>query len=202
MASKPLPSQEVLRQLLRYEPETGRLFWRERSAEQMNCSDPRGKEWAANQWNSRNAGKEAFTASDHGGYRKGKINGAKYLAHRVIWKLVYGVDPDVIDHVNRVTNDNRVHNLRSCTVADNSRNYRKTNNSSRYRGVSWVKRDQVWAARISNGKGSKISLGNHHDEDEAARAYDRAARVRHGSFAILNFPDDIRSALVPPESRS
>jgi len=30
MAAKALPSPEVLRQLLRYEPDTGKLFWRER----------------------------------------------------------------------------------------------------------------------------------------------------------------------------
>ncbi len=191
MAAKPLPSQEVLRQLLRYEPETGKLFWRERSADQMKCSDPRGAGWAANQWNSRNAGKEAFTSTDPSGYRHGKISGRLYQAHRVIWKLVYGVDPEVIDHANRVTGDNRIENLRNCTVADNSRNYPKRNNTSNYRGVSWVKRDQAWAARISDGKGGKISLGNHANEVEAARAYDRAARIRHGDFAILNFPAEV-----------
>lgn len=188
MATKPLPSQEVLRQLLRYEPETGKLFWKERSADQMNCTDPRGAEWAANQWNSRNAGKEAFTASDPAGYRHGKISGIKYQAHRIIWKLVYGVDPDIIDHANRVTDDNRIANLRDCTAADNSRNYPKPNNSSQFRGVCWVKRDRAWAARISDGNGGKISLGNHADEVSAAQAYDRAARELHGAFAILNFP--------------
>lgn len=189
VACKPLPSQEVLRQLLRYEPDTGKLFWRKRSADQMNCIDPRGAEWSANQWNSRNANKEAFTASDPSGYRHGKIFGIKYQAHRVIWKLTYGADPNVIDHENRVTSDNRIANLRNCSVADNSRNYTKPNESSRYRGVSWVKRDQAWAARISNGKGGKRSLGNFQDKIAAAHAYDAAAREMHGDFAVLNFPE-------------
>ena len=38
MAVKALPSPEVLRQLLRYEPETGKLFWKERSALFFKCT--------------------------------------------------------------------------------------------------------------------------------------------------------------------
>lgn len=192
MASKPLPSQEVLRQLLRYEPETGKLFWLPRTAEQMVSTDPRGPEWAANRWNSHYAGKEAFTATDPAGYRHGKIGRVKYQAHRVIWKLVNGVDPDTIDHVNGQQGDNRLSNLRNATIAENSRNYRKPpGKSSRYRGVCWVKRDGKWSATISDGNAGKASLGYFTDEVEAARAYDRAARQRHGAFATLNFPDEV-----------
>ena len=194
MASKPLPPQWVLRQLLRFEPETGKLFWLPRAANQMTVTDPRGPEWAANQWNSRNAGREAFTASDRRGYRHGNIGGIKYQAHRVIWKLAHGTDPETIDHINGQQGDNRLDNLRNCTVAENSRNYSKPEGgSSRFRGVAWVKRDQKWAARISDGKGGKRSLGNHTSEEAAARAYDRAAREMHGAFATLNFPDEVQS---------
>ena len=59
MATKPLPSQEVLRQLLRYEPETGKLFWRERTPD-MFSADGRDPEWKARNWNSKLAGREAF----------------------------------------------------------------------------------------------------------------------------------------------
>lgn len=194
MAPKPLPSQEVLRQLLRYEPETGKLYWLPRSAAQMHVTDPRGADWAANQWNSRNSGKEAFTYADRRGYRHGKIDGVLYQAHRVIWKMVHGVDPDTIDHINGDTGDNRLANLRDCTNAENSRNYAKPDGgSSRYRGVAWVKRDQKWAASISNGEGGKRSLGHHATEEDAARAYDRAARDMHGAFATLNFPDEVQA---------
>jgi hypothetical protein len=59
--------------------------------------------------------------------------------------------------------------------------------TSTYRGVSWNKRDNKWAAYIrSNGKNR--SLGYFEDEEEAARAYDRAARAQHGEKALLNFP--------------
>jgi hypothetical protein len=189
---KALPSQDELRTLLRYEPETGKLFWRERQAHQMKGIDPTRREWAARQFNSRYAGKEAFTSSDKLGYRHGKINWLNYQAHRVIWKLVHGEDPQVIDHINRDPSDNRIVNLRNCTIAENSRNYSKTNKASGYRGVCWVKRDKAWAARISNGRGGKVSLGNFKNEVDAARAYDAAARSLHGEFATLNFPDEVQ----------
>lgn len=185
MATKPLPSQEVLRQLLRYEPETGKLFWKERTPEFCGSAS------FANQWNGRNAGAEAFTATDPQGYRHGKIANTKYQAHRVIWKWVYGVDPDIIDHRNGSQGDNRLENMRDCSNAENSRNYRKpAGGSSLYRGVTWVKRDKRWAARISAGDAGKKNLGYFADEADAARAYDSAANALHGDFAILNFPQE------------
>lgn len=189
MDTKPLPSQEALRQLLDYDPETGFLRWRPRAPEDMKPLDPRGSSWAANQWNSRNAQKEAFTFSDPSGYRHGKVLGTKYQAHRIIWKMVHGVDPESIDHINGNPADNRLANLRACTTAENGRNYHKPAGGSLYRGVCWVKRDRKWAARISDGKNGKVSLGNFNDEVDAARAYDRAARKLHGQFATLNFPE-------------
>jgi hypothetical protein len=181
MKAKPIPSQEALSAMLSYDERTGKLYWKQRT------SLPAGN---VNQWNSRNAGKEAFTHTDSNGYKRGRIYGIAFQAHRVIWKLVHGADPDVIDHINREPSDNRLTNLRSGTMADNSRNYHKNQGASRFRGVCWVKRDKAWAARISNGS-RKVSLGNYKDEVEAAKAYDAAARRFHGNFAFLNFPDSL-----------
>ena len=190
MATKPLPSQEVLRQLLRYEPETGKLFWLTRTADMMSGKDPRGPEWAASAWNAKFGGKEAFTFSDPRGYRHGKILGKVYQAHRVIWKIVHGVDPDVIDHIDGDPRNNRIGNLRNCSVSENSRNYKKdAGQTSTYRGVCWVARDKKWGARISNGRNGKVSLGNFDSEMDAALAYDAAAIKLHKEFATLNFPE-------------
>lgn len=66
------------------------------------------------------------TASEHGrGYRTLKVDGRKYLAHRLAWFYVHGEWPPrglEIDHVNRVRDDNRISNLRVVTRSENNRN--------------------------------------------------------------------------------
>lgn len=188
MKSKPLPPQEVLLQLLDYCPDTGTLRHRARVASQVSTRDPRGPEWVVSAFNASWAGREAFTCADPRGYKHGKLLGKKYQAHRIIWKIVHGEDPDTIDHINNNPSDNRIANLRSCSVAENSRNYKKPmTGTSRYRGVCWLKRDRKWAARISNGSGGKRHIGDFTKEIDAAKAYDKAALEMHGEFATLNF---------------
>jgi hypothetical protein len=58
---------------------------------------------------------------------------------------------------------------------------------SKYRGVCWDKRHNKWAVQITHD-GKLLHLGYFEDEEEAARAYDRAARAQHGETAQLNFP--------------
>jgi hypothetical protein len=60
--------------------------------------------------------------------------------------------------------------------------------SSKYRGVNWCAATSKWRASIChNGKQVYVST-LFEDEEEAARGYDRAAKVHHGSKAVLNFP--------------
>jgi hypothetical protein len=65
-------------------------------------------------------------------------------------------------------------------------------NSSKYQGVCWEKRSNKWQARITYD-GKRHSLGYFEDEQEAARAYDRAARAQHRDNALLNFPAEGKS---------
>jgi hypothetical protein len=123
MAVKPLPDRDLLLQTLRYEPETGKLYWLERPAELFTIVDApkRGAtvERGAASWNKGYAGKEAFTYRNDRGYCVGTLFTAQYKAHRVIWKLVYGEDPLFVDHINMDRADNRLCNLRSITHAEN-----------------------------------------------------------------------------------
>ena len=48
-----------------------------------------------------------------------------FMAHRIIWKMHYGNDPDTIDHINFDTTDNRLCNLRDVTQCDNNKHNQK-----------------------------------------------------------------------------
>jgi HNH endonuclease len=178
MAIRELPSPEVLRQLLRYEPDTGKLFWLPRTPDQFEPGY-RHPEWNCRHWNSKYAGKEAFTAS-----RPGGVN---FRAHRVIWAIVYGVDPcDIIDHINGDPSDNRIENLRTATPRQNSQNRTKIRGSSKYLGVCYLASEGRWLMQMKTEAGRKVSR-RFDVEIEAARYYDKIAAEHHGAFASLNF---------------
>lgn len=89
-----------------------------------------------------------------------------------------------VDHKNGNTLDCRRENLRIATSAQNAANRRKrAGTSSRFKGVS--SRGPRWLAKINTRY-----LGTFDSQEDAARAYDRAARVEFGEFARLNFPED------------
>jgi hypothetical protein len=95
----------------------------------------------------------------------------------------------VVDHINNNGMDNRVANLRAATRAQNIHNRKKfiMKCASKYKGVSWHKHHRKWSAGI--GFNNKLMhLGYFHDEIDAAKAYDEAAKKYHGEFACLNFP--------------
>ncbi len=95
----------------------------------------------------------------------------------------------VVDHVNHDTLDNRKCNLRICSVANNNMNQRKIiKRTSRYKGVSLRKEKRglkKWRACINLDK-KRISLGDYSSEEEAAFAYNKAAKRYFGEFAYLN----------------
>lgn len=189
MSDRELPSPELLRQLLRYEPETGKLFWLPRTASffepgKYNCN----RRCAA--WNAKYAGKEALAAKHGNGYLSGAVFDQRVFSHRVIWAIQTGNWPVLqIDHIDGNRANNRWNNLRQASRSENMKNVRSHKGStSKYLGVSWASRDRRWVARIRvNGK--YVSLGSHRSEIDAAIAYDKAAAQHHGSFANLNFPN-------------
>jgi hypothetical protein len=182
MTDKELLHPDVLRKLLRYDPETGKLYWLARDRE--FCDSLRS--W--NGWNTRYPGTEAFTADSGHGYKVGAIFGVKYYAHRVIFAMQNGYWPDTeIDHIDRNRSNNKLENMRQATTSGNSANrVSKPGSSSKFLGVCWNKRRQRWAAQISKN-GKTVLLGHFASEREAAQAYDRASLIKHGRYANPNF---------------
>jgi hypothetical protein len=173
-----LPSPEVLRQLLRYDPETGKLFWLPRSVEWFE-DGMHSAEHCMGKWNSKNAGNEAFTAYLKG-YRQGQIFNHRYYAHRVIWLMIVGELPAQIDHLNGNRGDNRWRNLRAASASMNSRNSaRRLDNKSGMSGVSWARREQRWRARINDIEGKEVYLGYFKSFEDAVSAR-KSAELMHG----------------------
>jgi hypothetical protein len=92
------------------------------------------------------------------------------------------------DHADHNGLNNQRSNLRPARGGQNLQNARKrAGASSRFKGVSWDPVNQKWIARICVS-GHQRNLGRHLSEEDAARAYDAAARAAFGEFACLNFP--------------
>ncbi|TNE58629.1 MAG: hypothetical protein EP341_03165 [Sphingomonadales bacterium] len=173
MAKKELPDPKLLRKLLRYDPETGKLFWRERPRD-IFTSD-----WYFRSWNTRFSGQEAFTAIDRDGYNVGKLLQRQMKAHRIIWCICYGEWPeDQIDHENGNRLDNRIENLREVSCAENLKNRKMpSTNKSGIMGVSWSNTKGKWRAEIGvDGKHVTIGL---FDTAKAASKARKAAEAAH-----------------------
>lgn len=114
-----------------------------------------------------------------------KINGVNISMHQLI--LPVPNSKLEVDHKNGNGLDNQRINLRIVTRSQNNMNRFKqfSATTSKYKGVSWFKRDKCWRAYIVC-KNVQMHLGYFKIEEEAARAYNEAAMKHFGEFARLN----------------
>jgi hypothetical protein len=96
-----------------------------------------------------------------------------------------------VDHMNGDTLDNRRCNLRLASQRQNSQNMRRRNDK-KYKGVSKAnlihgkyQPSSPWRSRI-RVDGKLINLGHYKTEEQAALAYNEAAKKHFGEFACLN----------------
>lgn len=157
-------TQEILKDLLEYNPETGELIWKHRDVKYFKNPKRSGY------WNARWPGKIALGAINGSGYKSGMILGNNVQAQRMIWMLVYGEWPDQVDHKNGDRTDNRLCNLENVCQSKNQRNaFQRKDNTSGATGVYWHVRDNLYNAKIFVS-GKSIWLGEFKDFDEAVAA--------------------------------
>lgn len=109
-----------------------------------------------------------------------KINGRWKLI--TIHRFILGFPNSHIDHKNRNPLDNRRSNLRLCTRAQNAANSPPKSKSG-MKGVT--KHHFKWATRIKVNQ-KDICVGLYKTKEEAAAAYNEAAKKYFGEFAWLN----------------
>jgi hypothetical protein len=129
------------------------------------------------------------------GYATRKSGPKAFYLHRLIIDRVIGEqlhESEKVDHIDRNKLNNRRSNLRVVTHAQNLANAnRRRDNEHGYRGVTYNKHTDRWFARLQVNQRT-IHLGHFDTPEQAAKAYDAAARQylpeHHGQ---LNFPDEV-----------
>lgn len=180
------PSIVELLQCLRYEADSGELYW-------IATKSP-----------SNLVGTRAGSVNDDG-YRRVMFGGRSLPAHRIAWALHNGAWPSKwVDHIDGNRSNNSIQNLRLAEPNQNAHNMRlRKSNVSGAKGVSWHKSTGRWQASI-RCHFRKIHLGLFDSVDEAAHAYNKAAIELHGEFAVLNlvggdyWPENARVPRVNP----
>ena len=160
-------TQSELKQLLNYNPDTGEFTWLK-----------------PNSYFTK-AGSIAGTI-DTNKYRRIRVNGKRYMAHRLAWLYMTGNFPDkYIDHINHSVDDNAISNLRQATPSQNNSNARiKKNNASGYKGVIFDKKNKNYSASIMHNN-KKFYLGKFDTAELAHKAYCIKATELRGEFACF-----------------
>ena len=155
-------TQERLKELLSYDPETGVFRWLTHSGRATS-------------------GDKAGSLSK--GYLYISVDKQKYLAHRLAWLYINGSWPTKdIDHRDTDSSNNRFFNLREATKPENLRNVGlRSHNASGFKGVHFNKAaGKFQAGARLNGKYNY--LGCFTTAELASEAYQAFAKANHGDF--------------------
>lgn len=168
---------EYLREILEYNPETGRFIWKKRKLRP-------GIEKTDKGWNTRFAGKMVAERRHRHGHLQIGIHCKNYMAHRVAWAIYYGYWPESdLDYKNGKPSENWIKNLRPATESENLCNAKiRIDNTSGVKGVSWMEREKKWQVYITKDRKTR-PLGRFSSFEEAVAVRRTAEAALHGEFA-------------------
>jgi hypothetical protein len=150
--------KHMVEQRLFYSPDTGHFTW-------------------------KSSGKRAGTTNQKG-YRYIQIDGKLYRENRLAFLVMTGAIPELVDHKNGNTEDNRWDNLREASLSQNQYNSRvPKNNTSGVKGVSWRKDRNKYQVRVSVAKGKYKTFGCFDSLELAELVANEAREKYHGEFA-------------------
>ena len=189
---------DLLRDIFKYDPESGKLYHKFRTEEvclKLRLVFRVVSNWDT--WNKKYAGRVIGQKRADGGYVPVRVLGELLYLHRIVFAIVHGRWPDEeIDHRNRKRGDNRIENIREATPSQNMVNRKSIRKEyTSYRGVYFGKTEFYSQIQF---EGVLYRLGSFSSELEAAKAYDKAAKDLHGEFAILNFPEEQPASVCQP----
>lgn len=129
----------------------------------------------SNRYGKKGEWKLAKQTIDTYGYLKCEVSKKQYKSHRLIGYVYLDLELEnptkLIDHKNRIRNDNRVENLHIV-------NYQGNVFNSNIKGYSFHKPSGKWRVRIQvNGK--RKNIGMYDTEEEASNAYHQAKSEHH-----------------------
>jgi hypothetical protein len=155
-------TQERLKELLHYDPETG-LFT-----------------WVGRAYRSVRLGRVAGNINKVSGYVQIRVDGHPCYGHRLVFLYMTGRLPEnSVDHINGNRSDNRWKNLRDATNQENAQNQRRAKSGTRS-GVMGACKD----ATRDKFNAKTIYLGRYDTAEEANAAYLDAKRAMHVGCTI------------------
>lgn len=131
------------------------------------------------------------------GYPATRSNGGAFLR---LTRLLLDLEEEYdVDHIDGNPLNNVRENLRVASHPDNMKNVKlRRTTKTGFKGVSFSSAKGKYKAQIQCN--ITHHLGYFNNPEEAARAYDRAARFYFGEYACLNFPDDGEQGCVREEN--
>jgi HNH endonuclease len=158
-------TQNVLKNLLNYDPKTGIFVWKNNLSNRIKIGDIAG-------------------SIRKDGYITIRIDGKAYLAHRLAYFYIYGKFPkNGIDHIDGNMGNNRIDNLREANQSENMQNIKMEycNNHTGFLGVGIIGKRYISQIGLS---GKRIYLGCFKTPEQAHDAYLKAKRKLHPCSTI------------------